>query len=207
MRAQKTRTEIRQEQIAQAALDLIAEDGIHAVSIAAIAERVGVVPSALYRHYKRKDDILDAVLNLLRARMLGNVAAVRKETDDALERLKCVFMRHVGMLAENRAIPNVVFSEGIYSGHPARKSKVRDIMTRYLGQLAKIVREGQRTGSIRPDIRPKTVSVMFLGMILPAAVAWNVTDGRYSITEHAKTAWPLFRGQIAMPVERGNAAK
>jgi len=207
MRAQKTRTDIRQEQIAQAALDLIAGEGIHAVSIAAIARRVGIVPSAVYRHYKRKDDILDAVLNLLRDRLLGNVASARKETDDALECLKSVFMRHVHMLAENRAIPHVVFSEGIYSGHPERKSMVRDIMTRYLAEIAKIIREGQRTGSIRPGIRPKTVSVMFLGMILPAAVAWNVTEGRYNITEHAKTAWPLFQREIAMPVERSNAAK
>ena len=207
MRAPKIRTDIRQKQIAQAALDLIAEQGLHAVSIAAIAERVGIVPSAVYRHYKGKDDVLDAVLNLLRDRLLGNVASARKETGDALGRLQSLFMRHVRMLAENRAIPHVVFSEGIYSGHPERKRTVRGIMTRYLGKIAKIVREGQRAGSIRPGIRPKTVSVMFLGMILPAAVARSVTDGRYDITEHARTAWPLFEGQIAMPVERGNAAK
>jgi len=40
VRAQKVDTEIRQEQIAQAALDLIGSHGVQALNIASVAERV-----------------------------------------------------------------------------------------------------------------------------------------------------------------------
>jgi len=50
MRALKTKTEIRQEQIAQAALRLIAKHRYHQLSVASLAKEVGVVPSAIYRH-------------------------------------------------------------------------------------------------------------------------------------------------------------
>ena len=43
MRAQKTQTEIRKEQILRAALEMIAEKGVYALSITGIAERVGIV--------------------------------------------------------------------------------------------------------------------------------------------------------------------
>ena len=80
MRAPKINTEIRQEQIAEAAIELIAAEGVNSLSIAGIAERVGIVPSAFYRHYKSKDEVLDAILDQLRIKLLGNVTAVRKES-------------------------------------------------------------------------------------------------------------------------------
>ena len=197
MRAEKTDTEVRQEQIAKAALDVIGTEGVHALSIAGIAERVGIVPSAVYRHYSGKDEILDAVLNLLHNRLMGNVAAARKETPDALGRLKSLLMRHIRMLAENRAIPHVIFSDGIYTGHPERKAQVRDIMHDYLGEVQKIVKKGQQERTIRPEIEPRATSVMFLGMILPAAVLWSVSGGDFDVVAHAENAWPIFERGIA----------
>jgi AcrR family transcriptional regulator len=197
MRAQKTETELRKEQIVEAALDLIGAEGAYALNIAGIAERVGIVPSALYRHFKSKDDVLDALLEFLRIRLLGNVAQVMEETPDALQRLKSLLMRHARMLSENRAIPHIVFSDGIYSGHLERKAKVAEIITTYLGMIQKIVEEGRLDGSIRKDVVPTTASVMFLGIILPAAVLWNLTEGRFDMIAHAENAWPAFVRFIA----------
>lgn len=197
MRAKKTDTELRQDQIAIAALELIATEGIHALSIAGIAGRVGIVPSAVYRHFKSKDDILDAVLNHLRERLLSNVEIVRKKTTDSLEQLRSLLILHAQLLDQNRAIPHVVFSGGIHTGHPEHKAKVRDIVSSYLGKVRTIVREGQRDGTIRDDIEPETASLMFLGILLPAVVARSVSGDRFNVTRHAKKAWPVFRRSIA----------
>lgn len=196
MRAKKTDTEIRQDQIAVTALDLIAKEGIQALSIAAIASRVGIVPSAIYRHFKSKDDILGAVLNHLHDRLLRNVEIVRRETGDSLERLWSLLMLHAQLLAENKAIPHVVFSSGIHTGHPDHKAKVRDIVSHYLGKVQMIVWEGQRNGAIRGDIEAETVSLMFLGLILPAVVARSVSGDRFDVLKHAEKAWPAFRRSI-----------
>ena len=40
-------TEVRQEQIAEAALNIVRSEGIRALSVAAVAEKVGIVPSAV----------------------------------------------------------------------------------------------------------------------------------------------------------------
>lgn len=201
MRAQKTKTETRQEQILEAAMELIGTEGVYALNIAGIAERVGIVPSALYRHFRSKDDVLDAVLELLKTRLLDNVARVRKETPEALQRLKSILMRHVQMLNENRAIPHVVFSDGFYTGHPNRKARVAEIIMTYLGKIQEIIEEGKQNGTIRHDVAPSTASVMFLGMILPAAVLWNVTEGSFDMIAHAGNAWPAFVRCISTKTE------
>jgi AcrR family transcriptional regulator len=197
MRAPKINTGIRQEQIAEAAIDLIAAEGVNSLSIAGIAERVGIVPSAFYRHYKSKDDVLDAILDQLRIKLLGNVAAVRKESNKATERLKRLMQRHVSLLAENHVIPQIVFSYSFYAGHRERKNKVKGIVADYLAEVKNIVVEGQKDGTIRTGVSPETVSVMFLGMVLPTAVIRNVTGGRFDVNRYVEKAWPVFERGIS----------
>ncbi|MFA6546609.1 MAG: helix-turn-helix domain-containing protein, partial [Limisphaerales bacterium] len=74
MRAKKTKTETRREQIARAAMRLLAVRGWQRVSLAAIARKVGVVPSAVYRHFSSKDEVLDAVLNLVGQSFQANIS-------------------------------------------------------------------------------------------------------------------------------------
>jgi AcrR family transcriptional regulator len=197
MRAPKTETQIRQGQISEAAIDLIAAEGFNALSIAGIAERVGIVPSAFYRHFKSKDEVLDAILDQLRTKLLGNVAAVRKETNKATERLKHLMKRHVRLLAENHVIPQILFADSFYAGHPDRKNKVKGIVADYLGAVQKIVAEGQKDGTIVAGIEPETVSIMFLGMVLPTAVIRNVAGGRLDVDRYVDRAWPLFARGIS----------
>ena len=73
MAEEKLDTQIRREQIAEAALSLVADQGLRRLSVAAVARRVGLVPSGIYRHFKSKDEILAAVLDRIEARLLANV--------------------------------------------------------------------------------------------------------------------------------------
>ena len=52
----------RKQQILTQARDLFVELGYHNVTIGAIAERVGIAPSALYRHFANKMVLLEAVI-------------------------------------------------------------------------------------------------------------------------------------------------
>jgi len=198
MRAAKTNTDVRQEQIAEAAMDMIAAGGLTALSVAGVAERVGIVPSAVYRHYKGKEAVLDAVLDLLRSRMLANVEAVRAETPNALDRLRSLLVRHMTMLVENPAFPHVVFAHFSQADHAERWSGLHETMCAYLQQIARIVEQGQQDGMIRNEIPPRTAAVMFIGLVLPAAMLYRLSGGEFSPKAHVEAAWPVFmRGVTA----------
>jgi AcrR family transcriptional regulator len=202
MSARKTDTEKRQEQITQAALDLINDQGVSGLNIAGIARRVGIVPSALYRHFASKDAVLDAVLDLIRKRLLENVTHVRRNTPVPLKQLKLLFARHIAMLSENRAIPHVVFSDAVYNGQPDRKAKVAQIITTYLKEIETIIESGRQDGTIQKEMVPATAAVMFLGMIMPAAVLWNVSEGNFDMAAHISTAWPAYERSIAVQIPK-----
>ncbi len=43
------------------------------------------------------------------------------------------------------------------------------------------------------DVRsPGTVSVMFLGLIQPAALLWHLSEGGFDVTQHVDGAWNLL---------------
>ena len=192
VKREKLNTEVRQEQIIQAAMNLIASRGLKGLSMAALANRIGLVPSAIYRHFKSKDDVLDIILDSIQERLLTNIRITCKETPEPMERLQRILRRHVETLRENRAIPRIIFTEDVFSGNPKRKTKVYGIINGYLEGLNKIIRDGQEKGHIRSDIDSKTVALMFLGMIQPGAILWFLSGGKFDISKQSEKNWNVF---------------
>lgn len=64
----------RREEILLATLDLAAEQGIRAVTLSQIAERVGIRKPSLYNHFRSKDEILQAAYQLLREQASSRAA-------------------------------------------------------------------------------------------------------------------------------------
>ncbi|MCC6142298.1 MAG: TetR/AcrR family transcriptional regulator [Candidatus Hydrogenedentes bacterium] len=191
MRTAKVDTETRRGQLAQAALRLIAADGLKGLSVARVARRVGLVPSAVYRHFANKDELLAAVLDLVRSRLQANVMAASGQTPDALECLPRLLMGQAELIRENEGILRVIFSEELHNGHPDRKARVREMVTGYLKRLTEIIARGQQEGSIRADVDPTTVSILFMGLIQPAVILWHLTAGNFDITRHAEKVWTI----------------
>jgi AcrR family transcriptional regulator len=196
MSIEKLKTEVRRDQIAQAALGLIASQGMSEFKIAGLSRRVGVAPSAIYHHFKNKDEIVDAVLGLLEKRLLGNVKAVMEKSSDPLAQLKEILFLHVKLILEHSALPRILFSEEIYGGKPERKAKLNAIILSYLDEVARIIREGQQQNRIRSDIQASTLSVMFLGLVQPIAILWHLSDGAFDAAKQVERAWPVFSESI-----------
>ncbi|MGB5582372.1 MAG: helix-turn-helix domain-containing protein, partial [Gammaproteobacteria bacterium] len=66
----------RRESILKAAQRLFADKGYHGVSIDEIAREVAVSPAILYRHFKSKQLLYDAVLNEMSAQRESYVQTV-----------------------------------------------------------------------------------------------------------------------------------
>ena len=60
---QSTRAKLSREQVARAALDLADRDGLEAVSMRALADRLDVGTMTLYGYFRNKDELLDAVVD------------------------------------------------------------------------------------------------------------------------------------------------
>lgn len=194
--AEKLDTQIRREQIAEAALAIIATHGLGKLNAVSVAKRVGLVPSALYRHYRNKESLLDAVLALIEARLLGHVQAVAEGPGDALKRLRNLLDRHIELLLNNPGIPLVIFSQEFCFGKPARRRSVFQVISAYLAAVADIVRKGQHEGCIDPKHDPDAIALLFLGLIQPMAILHHTGGRNFDLGTHSRKTWPMFCAAI-----------
>ena len=75
----------RREEIIDAALLILGEHGVDGMTMARIAEAVGITPGALYRHFGSRDAILAAAVEVAIERAMSWVETA--DAPDALERL------------------------------------------------------------------------------------------------------------------------
>jgi AcrR family transcriptional regulator len=192
MEKKRLKTVIRHEQIAEAALDIVRSEGIRGLNVAAVAEKVGLVPSAVYRHFKNKSEIVSTVLQLIQTRLNQHYQEVIQQNLEPVEKLKLLLNRHVELIGSNNAIPRIIFSEEVIEGMPEKQRQLYDIIRDVIRNVAVIVTEGQKKGTIRRDVPAENIAVSFLGMIQPAAIIWNLSDGEFDMLRHRKNAWKLF---------------
>lgn len=196
---QKIKKDARQEQITRAALAVVAQHGLNYLNIGTVAIKVGVTPSTIYRYFPSKDAMLKSLLELIAKLLLKNVAVVSQTTPDPLEQLHLLMRRHVKLAHNNAGLPRVLFSEQIFAGDSGRRRLVEQTFHGYLGEIAGMIRAGQRQGCIRPTVSANVAAVMFLGLIQPAVILQLINEGSFDAARHAERAWILFREMLQVP--------
>lgn len=187
--SEKLDGEVRRRQIAQAALETIAKSGVRGLSMAGVARRVGLVPSGIYRHYAGKEEVLTAVLDSVRQRMQAHIEEICRQTDDPMERLHRMLMRLVAMVRDVQAMPRILFADGPNTG---RRVQAYGMLQGILGQVGRIIADGQKVGVIRDDTPPQTLAVMLWGLFAPAVILWYASEGGFDVTRQVNQAWKVF---------------
>lgn len=194
----KLHTDVRRGQIARAVLAIAAEGGLADLSVAAVARRVGLAPSALYRHFPSKEAMLETMLERLGAQLLENVERARAEARDPLDALERLLKLHVSIVRESRALPLSLLSEGFFHS-PRRRARLLHVIGRYRRAIAGLVLEAQALGLVRRDVAADTLAIMFIGLLQPAAFLWHLSAGRFGLTSHTRRAWAVFHTSIHTP--------
>ena len=87
------------EKILEAALSLFAENGYDGTSVEQIANIVGIKAPSLYKHFKGKEDILNALIDSAEARyekMFGSEKNIGKIPKDREEFIICTIEWIIG---------------------------------------------------------------------------------------------------------------
>jgi AcrR family transcriptional regulator len=151
----------RREQIISVTLDSIAQNGVKETSLARIADGVGLTTPALYAHFASRRELLLAALDrLFEERTLPHRFPAES---DALRRLRGIAQRHrLLMSPENTRSMFALFEFIVASPEEGLREAVGEKHLILVNDLADIVREGQREGSIRPEADPLQTAWMIV---------------------------------------------
>ena len=194
----KVDTEVRREQITQAALDIIASDGVKGLTTAAIAGRVGISGANLYRHFENKNEILNGVVAKIGEDLLQNLRAMHGAApENHLLKLKELFRRHLEYAENNKGIPRLVFSEEMHIVNVPLKEKLLRIINSYTKEISSIIRDGQKAGIIKQNMDPQALALTMVGMIQVTMLKWSLNSFSFSPVDQGMKLWKNFESCIA----------
>jgi AcrR family transcriptional regulator len=156
--------------IAEAALDVLADSGIAAFTIEAVAHRAGVGKATIYRRYDGRDDVLAAALDQLR----DDTPAARSE-GSSRERLEAAldFIRSPMTSTRGGRVMAQVISAG--AQHPDFLATFYDrVLAPRRQMLLGILRDGVSEGWVDPDADLDSVVTLLVGPMIFLKV-WHGT--------------------------------
>ena len=195
MRSRKS-TEVRKEEIVRAALSLVEKNGLDKLNIIDIALEVKLVPAAIYRHFKGKEDIVAALIEFSDRSLQYNISQAMESDGTAIEKLKLLFALHVKLLKEESAIPKILYFLLSSDRNPELKGSMLAAVGSYVQQVKKMLFQGQKKGEVNADIDVTAAAMMFLGMVQPLAILSQV-DPKV-LDEYPSKLWHSYQRSIAL---------
>ncbi|QES87702.1 TetR/AcrR family transcriptional regulator [Rhizosphaericola mali] len=96
--------ELLQEQILKAALQLYQQYGLKKVTMDDVAKLLGKTRTSLYYYYKNRDEIFEAVLDMVVNDFVNDIANAMDKTESINEKLKVFCLSKIKITEERKAI-------------------------------------------------------------------------------------------------------
>ena len=186
---QKKTTEVRRDEIIAATLALVEQKGLDNVNIANIAAAINLVPSAIYRHFTKKEEIIESLVDFVNTALQDNVSQAMRAETHAVARLKLLLDRHVQLFKEQRAIPRILFSLLSSDKEAVLKQKMLAVIACYLDKVQFIIAQGRKNGEI-DNIDAKAGALLFLGMVQPLAIMMQFEE--HAIDQYPEKLWDIY---------------
>lgn len=200
-------SELRQEEIVKAALELATRHGARGTTTHDIAAAMNLTQGAVFRHFPNKDAIWLAVIDWVRAQVRETLTAIETVYPDPLEQLQALYLAHAGFVARHASVPRLIFAELSQSENDAIRSAVRSLMGGFEARLRALVLAAKERGSVRADVDEQAAATLFLGTLQGLALQYAVFGGERSVPEQARRLLPLLLGAIRSKPARAHTAR
>lgn len=163
MGALRRSSEVRQVELADAALHLIATKGITALTTRSLADEVGLTSGAIFKHFASLDALLEAVV----ARVEEVLASTYPSAQlPPVERLEAFLEARSTAVGHQLGILRLVLSDQFHLALPRRGSaRLSACVEQTRAFVLGCLREGQRTGSFRNDLPAETLAPIVMGTL------------------------------------------
>jgi AcrR family transcriptional regulator len=172
MDARTQKSELTRAAIVGAALDLASAQGLDAISLQAVADRIGLSKSGVFSRVGSREALQKAVVEEFGRRFLADVFVPAMQLPKGLPRLDAIVQRWIARTRDVEAKNGCIFSAGAFE-FDDREGPLRDILhaevTRWRAALRRTVQQAVDEGHLKPDTDPEQLvgeaSSLVLGLV------------------------------------------
>lgn len=179
------------QQIIQAALEVIAENGYHASQVSKIAKKANVADGTIYLYFKNKEDILISVFRERMGQFIHKIKNAIEDKQTASEKLLTLIQMHYAQLTESPYLAKVTQLE-LRQSKPELRREINKVLKSYLDVIDSIIEHGIKEKEIRDDIHPRLMRQMIFGTIDETVTTWVMKNERYNLLDQVEDVHSLL---------------
>jgi len=172
-------TEIRQEQIKQAVLDIIYTEGLKKLSTRNLAQHIGMSEGAIFRHFAKKQDITLAIVHDVQKDLIGSLRSIAFSNLDPEERLNRFLCHTVKYLTNNKGITMLMFSEASRNYDVILKEGLQHIFNSQKQLVSAIILDGVAIEKWDGNIPVEYIADMYIGIPLSLNIELVLNQGNF----------------------------
>jgi len=178
---EKQSTEIRQEQIKQAVLDIIYTEGLKNLSTRNLAKHIEMSEGAIFRHFKTKQDITLAIIKDVQKDFIGSLRPIANSSLEPEERLNRFLCQTIKYLTDNKGITMLMFSEASRNNDVELKNNLLQIFNNQKQLVSKIILDGIAAGVWDESIPVENVATLYMGIPISLNIELVLNQGVFHL--------------------------
>ena len=171
----------RQIEIIEATGKILTVSGISGLTIKNLANEMKFSESAIYRHFKSKEEIIIAMLNYLVENIDKRLESVTRSNETPEEKLNTLFRNQLDFFNTNKHFVVVVFSDGLLDESTRIKETIHKLLGVKIKHLMPIIIEGQQKGTFTNAIAAEELMQIFIGSFQLQMFKWRLANFEYDI--------------------------
>lgn len=177
------------------AVAVLLENPAHKLTINLIAQEIQVTEGAIYRHFRSKEAIFEAIMNYLESNLITPLNAIQQQSTDSQYRLEQLFKTYMNFLEGHPGFCRLLLGAGA-SEAPTVADRLKLLHAKIRSQLNQIFKFGQAQGDIQRQLSPELATEQFYGQLMGAAAALAYNLPHVS----SNTRWQILTNSF-FPIE------
>ncbi len=171
----------RQFEIVEAAGRILTTSGISGLTTKSLAREMRFSESAIYRHFKSKEEIIVALLEYLAQNMDERYTHAISAEQTPEEKFVTLFENQFSFFKKNPHFVVAVFSDGLMEESQRINQTILKIMAVKMKHLEPIVREGQQKGFFTHAVSTEEVVNIVMGSFRLRMFRWRARNFAFDI--------------------------
>jgi AcrR family transcriptional regulator len=187
-------TDVRQVQIVDAAMRIIASRGSRKFTAQLLGAEVGVTAGAIFRHFKTMDEIVEAIIGRIEGILFEDFPP--KEADP-IKRLGVFFQNRVRAIVDNPDVSRLLLSDHLaQAGGIDHAKRLNEFKRRSHLFVLECLRQARKSGMLKGNAGAEEGTILVLGSIFALAHSRIRPFDRKGVEELAPRVWSIIEAML-----------
>jgi TetR/AcrR family fatty acid metabolism transcriptional regulator len=171
----------RQQEIIESAGKLLMEKGIKGLTTKNLAQEMEFSESALYRHFKNKEDIILLLIRFLSENINLRFETILKAENNAEEKFLALFLSQFQFFKKNPHFIVIVLSDGLMDNSEDIKNSIKKLIETNFAALKKIMTNGQESKLFNQEMEADSLVHFAMGTFRLQMLQWKLSNFNFDI--------------------------